>query len=73
MSEILEDEEIDRLTHPITQHAAQKRHLSKLLGLQLKTRPDGMPIVTRTMLARLDQGEREKTAGGDAGLNWGTG
>lgn len=71
MSEILDEEEIARLTHPVTQHAAQTRHLSKLLGLKLQRRPDGLPIVTRAMLARLEESKQE--AGGDAGLNWGTG
>lgn len=72
MNDILDETEIDRLTHPITQHAAQARHLSKLLGCQLKRRPDGLPIVTRAMLARLDE-DKQQPASNEAGLNWGTG
>ncbi len=70
MSElILTASEIDALTSPITQHAAQARKLSALLGCQVKRRPDGLPIVTRAMLARLDGREATK-AQNDAGINW---
>lgn len=68
MSIALSDEEVAELTKPVTQGAAQARHLSKLLGCEIRRRPDGRPIVTRTMLARLEQ--QEQTARIDNGLQW---
>lgn len=64
-SEILSEEEIYQLTAPIKQHAAQARKLKSLLGCEVKRRPDGLPIVTRQMLERLDG-----KADNDAGINW---
>lgn len=72
MSVALADDEVFELTKPIKQGAAQARHLRALLGCDIKTRPDGRPIVTKDMLARL-QSANDKTASNDAGLNWGTG
>lgn len=66
MSDILTPEEIYQLTAPITQGAAQARRLSEMLGCQVKRRPDGLPIVTRQMLSRLQQPEAQN----DAGINW---
>lgn len=66
MSEILSPEEIYQLTAPIKQKAAQARRLSAMLGCQVKRRPDGLPIVTRQMLERLEH----KEAQNDAGINW---
>jgi hypothetical protein len=66
MSDILSAEEIYQLTAPITQHAAQARHLSAMLGCEVKRRPDGLPIVTRQMLSRLQPTEAQN----DAGINW---
>jgi hypothetical protein len=66
MSEILSADEIYQLTAPIKQHAAQARKLSVLLGCQVKRRPDGLPIVTRAMLERLQSAEAQN----DAGINW---
>lgn len=65
MSEILSEAEIAQLTAPLKQHAAQARRLSALLGCEIKRRPDGLPIVTRQMLQRLD-----RKAQNDAGINW---
>lgn len=65
MSEILSESEIFQLTAPIKQHAAQARKLSALLGCEIKRRPDGLPIVTRKMLERLNH-----RAQNDAGINW---
>lgn len=67
MSELLTAAEIFQLTAPIKQHAAQARRLSAMLGCQVKRRPDGLPIVTRSMLARLDP---KSQAQNDAGINW---
>lgn len=66
MSEILTADEIYQLTAPIKQKAAQARKLSALLGCEVKRRPDGLPIVTRQMLERLQPGEAQN----DAGINW---
>lgn len=67
MSEVLSKEEIDQLTAPVKQGAAQVRHLTRLLGCQIKRRPDGVPIVTRKMLERLHEDDKESD---DAGINW---
>ena len=67
MSVILSEAEIDALTSPIRQHAAQARKLSQLLGCPVKRRPDGLPIITRAMLERLDP---KTVAQNDAGINW---
>lgn len=65
VSEILTEAEIAQLTAPLKQHAAQARRLSALLGCEIRRRPDGLPIVTRQMLQRL-----ERKAQNDAGINW---
>lgn len=66
---LLSAAEIDALTAPVTQHAAQARRLSAMLGCAVKRRPDGLPIVTRTMLSRLE-GRTDAKAQNDAGINW---
>lgn len=63
---ILSEAEIDAMCKPLTQRAAQARHLSALLGCQIKRRPDGLPVVTREMLGRLNS----KGTAQDAGINW---
>jgi hypothetical protein len=68
VNDILTDAEICQLTAPIRQRAAQARHLSALLGCPVKRRPDGLPIVTRAMLERLDP--RSPKAQNDAGITW---
>jgi hypothetical protein len=67
VNDILSEQEIDQLTAPIRQHAAQARRLSAMLGCEVKRRPDGLPIVTRAMLDRL---EPKSKAQNDAGINW---
>lgn len=67
MSDILTEAEIYQLTAPIRQRAAQARYLSAMLGCPVKRRPDGLPIVTRAMLSRLDA---KAPAQNDAGINW---
>lgn len=71
MSIVLTESEIDQLTKPRRQRAAQKRVLERMLGCKLARRPDGLPIVTRDMLARLN-GDRSEAANSGNGLNWGT-
>ncbi len=71
MTIALTDEEVGELTKPIKQGAAQVRHLRQMLGCEIKRRPDGRPVVTRDMLARLQT--NDVTASNDAGLNWGSG
>lgn len=70
MNDVLNEQEIATLTAPRTQHAAQARHISKLLGCDVKRRPDGFPIVTRSMLQRLDPANAPTN--NESGLNWGT-
>jgi hypothetical protein len=67
MSLLLTDDEIAALCKPLKQGYAQARHLSQMLGCQIKRRPDGLPIVTRQMLERLDT---SKAPQNDAGINW---
>jgi hypothetical protein len=67
MSPILSESEIYQLTAPIRQHAAQARKLSAMLGCEVKRRPDGLPIITRAMLERLEGTSRVQN---DAGINW---
>jgi hypothetical protein len=67
VSDILSEAEIYQLTAPVRQRAAQARRLSALLGCPIKRRPDGLPIVTRAMLERLDPKARAQN---DAGINW---
>lgn len=71
MSIALTDEEVGELTKPIKQGAAQVRHLRQMFGCEIKRRPDGRPVVTRNMLARLQA--NDAPASNDAGLNWGSG
>ena len=71
MSIALTDDEVSELTRPLKQGAAQVRYLKTLFGCEIKRRPDGKPVVTRDMLARLQS--TDKPASNDAGLNWGTG
>lgn len=66
MGDLLTEQEIYQLTAPITQRAAQARRLRELLGCEIKRRPDGLPIVTRQMLSRLQPSEAQN----DAGINW---
>lgn len=68
MNDLLSKAEIDALTAPCKQGAAQARHLAAILGCPIKRRPDGLPIVTRAMLARLER--QEAKAQNDAGINW---
>lgn len=71
MSIVLSESEIDQLTKPKKQRAAQTRVLEKMLGCKLARRPDGLPIVTKDMLSRLGLEKREAANSGN-GLNWGT-
>lgn len=67
MTDLLSEAEIDHLTAPIRQHAAQARRLSAMLGCEVRRRPDGLPIITRAMLERLDP---KSKAQNDAGITW---
>jgi hypothetical protein len=67
MSDLLTEDEIyERLTKPIRQHAAQVRVLSRLFNCPIQRRPDGAPIVPRSLLNRLEA----RQAQNDAGINW---
>jgi hypothetical protein len=67
VSAILSEAEIAELTKPLTQHAAQARKLAAMLGCKIQRRPDGLPIVTRQMLSRLEPAIQAQN---DAGINW---
>jgi hypothetical protein len=43
----LTDEEIVEICHPLLQPAAQVRYLRNHLGLVVKTKPNGRPLVSR--------------------------
>lgn len=72
MTKLLTEAEIDNLTKPRRQRAAQTRLLERMLGCKLVRRPDGLPLVTHDMLRRLDPNERQDQAATNNGLNWGT-
>ncbi len=44
----LTDEEVAEITKPLKQKAARVRYLRDQLGLLVKTRPDGSPLVSRS-------------------------
>lgn len=67
MSDILSEAEIYQLTAPVRQHAAQARRLAALFGCEVKRRPDGLPIIPRSMLQRLDPKPVEQN---EAGIVW---
>ena len=52
--------EVDELCDPLTQPAAQRRHVARLFGLkEVPHRPDGRPLVRRTLLDALYRGSIE--------------
>lgn len=70
MTDILDEEQINKLTKPLRQRAAQTRWLEKALRCKLERRPDGLPMVTPEMLSRLN-GATPQAPEADNGLNWG--
>lgn len=50
MTPWLSQAEIDDLCAPLTQHAAQIRYLRGVLGLTVRTKPNGAPLVLRSHL-----------------------
>lgn len=46
-SPLLTDEEIERLTKPLTQGAARCRFLEREYGVKVKRAPNGQPVVWR--------------------------
>jgi hypothetical protein len=69
-SPFLSEDEIDQLTAPIKQHAAQARRLCIMLGVhELARRPDGLPIVGRAFAEeRLNHQSRKDKH--DTAFNW---
>lgn len=66
---ILTESQVNELTKPIKQRAAQRRHLERLFGVELKTRADGLPIVPTALVDHL----YTTTASNDSepsGINW---
>lgn len=70
MSLYLTPQEIDDLCTPLTQRAAQKRFIEKVLGIPVAgQRPDGVPIVGRAATEeRLLKNEAAATQ--SRGFNW---
>ena len=52
----LTDAEIDRICTGYTQNAAKIRHLGKM-GLNVRRKPNGRPLVNRTHYDRVTSGE----------------
>ena len=70
MSLYLSPQEVDDLCTPLTQRAAQKRFIEKVLGIPVAgRRPDGVPIVGRAVAEeRLKQKQATETQ--SRGFNW---
>lgn len=64
----LSDEEIDRICRPLTQNAAKVRYLQSL-GLVVRRRPDGTPLVSRAHYDAVMSGRVEPASAGD-GPKW---
>jgi hypothetical protein len=63
----LSDDEIAHICHPLTQGAAQCRYL-RSLGLTVRRRPDGSPLVNRAHYDAVMGGGRAGRA--STGPNW---
>jgi hypothetical protein len=57
----LTDEEIERITHPLTQGAARCRYFRKL-GIKVDPRPNGQPLVGRAEFEAARMAEGRATA-----------
>ncbi len=55
MAPYLTDDEISDICRPLKLPAAQRRHLARL-GMLVKTRPDGRPLVARSEFERVMSG-----------------
>lgn len=64
----LNESAIDDLTRPLTQRAAQRRALERMLGVKLKARPDGLPIVTQEMIDGMYK--QNPAASNEPGFKW---
>lgn len=64
----LSDEEIDRICRPLTQNAAKVRYL-RSLGLVVRRRPDGTPLVSRAHYDAVMSG-RVEPASASNGPKW---
>lgn len=70
MSIHLTSKEVDDLCAPLTQGAAQKRYLEKVLGIPVfARRPDGMPIVGRAV-AEERLANKQPSTPSKSGFNW---
>lgn len=63
----LTDDEIAEICQPLRMAAAQRRHLERL-GLLVKTRPDGKPLVGRAEFERVMTAAPPPTAAADPTL-----
>lgn len=64
----LSDEEINRICRPLTQNAAKVRYL-RSLGLVVRRRPDGTPLVSRAHYDAVMSGRVEPASASD-GPKW---
>lgn len=58
----LTPDEIGDLCEPLTQHAAQIRYMRDELGLTVRTKPNGAPLVVRSHFEQVMNPTPEKTA-----------
>ena len=70
MSIHLDEAAVDQLCYPLTQRAAQTRFVCQLLGVErVKTRRDGLPLVTPAMVEKA-LGGGQTTTSDNTGFNW---
>lgn len=61
--------EVNELCEPLTTPAAQRRHIARLFGLkEVPHRPDGRPLVRRTLLEKLYSESGDTKPAGK--INW---
>lgn len=64
----LSDREIDNICKPLKQHAAKVRHLQRM-GLHVRQKPDGKPLVNRRHYDSVTGGEKATSMNSEP--NWG--
>ncbi|MEG0921995.1 MAG: hypothetical protein RSD57_12435 [Comamonas sp.] len=70
MDSLLSEEEVNKMCKPLTQGAAQKRFIEKVLGIPvIGRRPDGLPLVSRTALEERNSAKADPKST-QRGFNW---
>jgi hypothetical protein len=69
VDEDLTDDELDRICHPLVQNAAKVRYLESL-GLTVKRKPSGRPLVNRAHYRRVRGGDPEPAIAGAQEPAW---